>query len=78
MCHRSRWANRVLEEFFLQGDRERSQGLPVSPMMDRNTTLLAISQINFIEFVVAPLFHQVTDSAPSPCILPPLARCWLV
>ncbi|EIE22231.1 HD-domain/PDEase-like protein, partial [Coccomyxa subellipsoidea C-169] len=54
-----KWANRVLEEFFLQGDQERAQGLPVSPLMDRHTTSLAISQINFIEFVVAPLFHQV-------------------
>jgi cAMP-specific phosphodiesterase 4 len=55
-----RWADRVLEEFFLQGDRERAQGLPVSPLMDRYTTSLSISQINFCEFVVAPLFHQVS------------------
>lgn len=60
-----RWANRVLEEFFLQGDQERAQGLPVSPLMDRHTTSLAISQINFIEFVVAPLFHQVPHPSPT-------------
>ena len=49
----------MLDEFFQQGDLEAAQGLPVSPLMDRSTTSLAISQINFIEFVVAPLFLQV-------------------
>lgn len=49
----------MLEEFFQQGDMERAQGLPVSPLMDRTTTAFAPSQINFIEFVVAPLFLQV-------------------
>lgn len=63
-CLACRWANRVLEEFFMQGDQERAQGLPVSPLMDRSTTSLAISQINFIEFVVAPLFHQVCQQLP--------------
>ncbi len=65
-----RWANRVLEEFFLQGDQERAQGLPVSPLMDRHTTSLAISQINFIEFVVAPLFHQVIYFSLPPLLSP--------
>ena len=49
----------MLEEFFQQGDMERAQGLPLSPLMDRTTTAFAPSQINFIEFVVAPLFLQV-------------------
>eukprot|EP00887_Chlorella_sp_A99_P004144 scaffold23.g4144.t1 len=39
-----------------QGDRERAAGQPVSPMCDRATTSRAMSQINFIEFVVAPIF----------------------
>lgn len=53
-----RWSKRVLEEFFQQGDTERAHGLPLSPLMDRTTTALGPSQINFIEFVVAPLFLQ--------------------
>ena len=51
---------RVLEEFFAQGDRERAAGLAVSPMMDRTATSTALSQMNFIEFIVAPLYSQVT------------------
>lgn len=29
------WTDRLLDEFFLQGDRERELGLPVSPLCDR-------------------------------------------
>jgi 3'5'-cyclic nucleotide phosphodiesterase len=50
----------VLEEFFMQGDMEKNEGLPVSPMCDRATVSVPMSQINFIEFVVAPLMFQVT------------------
>lgn len=55
----SRWAGRVLAEFFKQGDTERASGVAISPMMDRTTTSPAMNQTNFIEFIVAPLFHQV-------------------
>ena len=65
------WATRVLEEFFKQGDREKALGLPVSPMMDRETTIVSISQINFVEFVVAPLysaFSKVFPETQSMCV----------
>ena len=29
------WSHRACEEFFLQGDRERELGLPVTPAFDR-------------------------------------------
>lgn len=41
----SRWTSLLLEEFFRQGDMERELGLPFSPLCDRNTTLVAESQI---------------------------------
>lgn len=50
----------MLEEFFQQGDKERAEGLPVSPMCDRHSTSVALSQINFTEYIVAPLLYQVT------------------
>ena len=50
-----RWAHLVIEEFACQGDRERSEGLEISPMCDRATINLCNSQLGFIEFVVAPL-----------------------
>lgn len=57
----------MLEEFFQQGDLERAQGLPVSPMMDRHATSLSLSQINFTEFIVAPLFHQARARVATCC-----------
>lgn len=59
-----KWTDRVLQEFFEQGDRERAAGQPVSPMCDRATTSRAMSQINFIEFVVAPIFVSVVRVFP--------------
>jgi hypothetical protein len=32
------WSQCVMDEFFAQGDRERALGIPISPMMDRETT----------------------------------------
>lgn len=58
-CTSCRWADRVLAEFFAQGDAEARRGLPVSPLCDRHTTSRPGSQANFIEFVVAPLYAQV-------------------
>ena len=67
-----KWASRVLEEFFNQGYRERSKGLPISPMMDRESTSTALSQINFMEFVIAPLYVQFAAIFPRTAFL--LAR----
>jgi hypothetical protein len=49
------WADLVVEEFCLQGDKEKSMGLEISPMCDRNGIVLCNMQMGFIEFVVAPL-----------------------
>jgi class 3 adenylate cyclase/GNAT superfamily N-acetyltransferase len=54
-----RWSDAVLQEFFAQGDLEKKQGLQVSPNMDRDTTEQPNLSINFIDFIVAPLFVSV-------------------
>ena len=51
------WALLVVEEFSLQGDREKREGIPVSPMMDRELINLANMQMGFVEFVVTPLIN---------------------
>ncbi|CAL4145507.1 unnamed protein product, partial [Meganyctiphanes norvegica] len=68
------WTGQLLEEFFRQGDKERDLGLPYSPLCDRNNTLVAESQIGFIDFIVEPSLQVCGDllekvavlSAPSP------------
>ena len=59
-----RWASCVLQEFFEQGDREAARGMPISPMMDRSNTQKPISQVNFIEFIVGPLYSHVLKIFP--------------
>uniref|UniRef100_A0A8C8M779 Phosphodiesterase n=1 Tax=Oncorhynchus tshawytscha TaxID=74940 RepID=A0A8C8M779_ONCTS len=59
----SRWTKALMEEFFRQGDREAELGLPFSPLCDRNSTLVAESQIGFIDFIVDPTFSLLTDMA---------------
>ena len=51
------WADRVVEEFFTQGDLERQLGLAVSPMMDRATVNMPNMQLGFFDFVVKPMFE---------------------
>jgi cAMP-specific phosphodiesterase 4 len=52
----NKWAVLVLEEFFAQGDQEKSLGIPVQMLNDRDKVNKPNSQIGFIEFIVAPLF----------------------
>ncbi len=39
------WVDRIMEEFFRQGDREREQGLDISPMCDRFNATIEKSQV---------------------------------
>ena len=66
-----KWTMLMLEEFFRQGDLERELGLPFSPLCDRNNTLVAESQIGFIEFIVEPSMAVCSDMLET--ILAPIA-----
>jgi len=50
------WAEKVIQEFFEQGDQEKAKGLPVSPLCDRSTSNLEDGQIGFIKYVVEPVY----------------------
>uniref|UniRef100_A0A8C4PX10 Phosphodiesterase n=1 Tax=Eptatretus burgeri TaxID=7764 RepID=A0A8C4PX10_EPTBU len=58
-----RWTCSLLEEFFQQGDKEAELGLPFSPLCDRKSTMVAQSQIGFIDFIVEPTMSLFTDVA---------------
>ncbi|XP_061653831.1 dual specificity calcium/calmodulin-dependent 3',5'-cyclic nucleotide phosphodiesterase 1A isoform X2 [Phyllopteryx taeniolatus] len=57
----NRWTTSLLEEFFRQGDKEAELGLSFSPLCDRKSTMVAQSQIGFIDFIVVPTFTVLTD-----------------
>lgn len=43
----------------LKSDREKSEGLPVAPFMDRDKVTKPTAQIGFIKFVLIPMFETV-------------------
>jgi hypothetical protein len=49
------WTDRLLEEFYQQGEEERKRGFPVSAYMDRTHPQVAKLQDSFIAHVVSPL-----------------------
>ncbi|XP_040912667.1 calcium/calmodulin-dependent 3',5'-cyclic nucleotide phosphodiesterase 1A [Toxotes jaculatrix] len=57
-----RWTHSLMEEFFRQGDKEVELGLPFSPLCDRKATMIAQSQIGFIDFIVEPTFSVLIDT----------------
>ena len=58
------WASNVMNEFYLQGDREKKLGLPVSFLCDRDTTTIPQGQIGFMEGVVLPFYSSVVNIFP--------------
>ncbi|GFR47060.1 hypothetical protein Agub_g8745 [Astrephomene gubernaculifera] len=69
-----RWLGVLEEEFFLQGDRERQLGLPISPLFDRAKQGVSKSQVGFYDFVALPLVHALSSAFPG---CQPLMRCFL-
>ena len=44
-----------------QSDREKEEGLPVAPFMDREKVTKPTAQIGFIKFVLIPMFETVAS-----------------
>jgi len=66
-----RWQDLICEEFYLQGDKEKKNGWEISPNMDRETTRQEELGLNFIDFIVAPLFFALANLLPDaaqPCL----------
>ncbi|XP_055712690.1 cAMP-specific 3',5'-cyclic phosphodiesterase, isoforms N/G isoform X7 [Phlebotomus papatasi] len=56
-----RWVALLMEEFFLQGDKERASGMDISPMCDRHNATVEKSQVGFIDYIVHPLWETWGD-----------------
>ncbi|XP_040564137.1 3',5'-cyclic-AMP phosphodiesterase 4C isoform X7 [Lepeophtheirus salmonis] len=55
------WCSRIMEEFFQQGDKEKEEGLDISPMCDRHNATIEKSQVGFIDYIVHPLWETWAD-----------------
>ena len=61
-----RWAKRLEQEFFTQGDQEKAKGLGKSPYMDRDQPDSGVTktQDGFFQFVATPLLGAWCSSFP--------------
>lgn len=60
-----RWTYHLMDEFWKQGDLERSSGLPISFLCDRTTADVPKSQIGFIKGIIIPIFDILCDFMPN-------------
>ena len=55
------WTQRVVAEFFAQGDLEAKLKLPVTPFMDRNSACVPKQQVGFYNFIARPMFEALDN-----------------
>ena len=60
-----KWVELLSEEFWLQGDKEKSMGLTVSFLCDRKDTNVPSSQVNFIRGFIIPTFEVLVNIFPT-------------
>jgi len=64
------WAERITDEFWALGDRERQLGIALSPLCDRHTDCdVPESQVGFFKFICVPFYSIVADLI-DPTMLP--------
>uniref|UniRef100_A0A3Q3E2V5 Phosphodiesterase n=1 Tax=Labrus bergylta TaxID=56723 RepID=A0A3Q3E2V5_9LABR len=56
-----KWTDRIMVEFFTQGDRERDKGMEISPMCDKHNASIEKNQVGFIDYIVHPLWETWAD-----------------
>ena len=59
-----KWSIMLYDEFFTQGDIEKSLNKSISFLCDRETTNIAKSQIGFIKFFITPSFEILYNMFP--------------
>lgn len=60
-----KWAVRVSMEFFVQGNRERAVGLPVTPICDVQRQSVVNLQKRFMDLVAGPFYSCLGEAYPA-------------
>ncbi|KAM4551423.1 3',5'-cyclic-AMP phosphodiesterase 4B-like isoform 1-T3 [Odontesthes bonariensis] len=55
------WTDRIMDEFFYQGEKEKERGIEISPMCDKQTASVERTQVGFIDYIVHPLWETWAD-----------------
>ena len=59
-----KWVELLSEEFWLQGDKEKSLGINISYLCDRNKVNVPKDQVGFLNGVILPTFDILTQLFP--------------
>jgi hypothetical protein len=59
------WTYLLYEEFYQQGDVERSLNIPISMFCDRNNSNIPKAQIGFIKGIILPTFDVLVNFFPN-------------
>ena len=59
------WVKLLCEEFWIQGDKEKSLGIPVSFLCDRDKIDVPASQVNFLRGFIISSFDSLVDIFPN-------------
>ena len=60
-----KWVKLLCEEFWMQGDKEREKGLPISFLCDRNNVDTPTSQIGFLKGFIVTSFTCLVEMFPT-------------
>ena len=58
------WVKILCEEFWIQGDKEKSLGIPVSFLCDRDKIDVPVSQVNFLKGFIISSFDSLAEMFP--------------
>jgi len=61
------WVEKLSNEFWIQGDKEKDLNLNISFLCDRNNTNVPSSQVGFIKGFILPTFEILVDVFPGLC-----------
>ena len=56
------WVDRIMDEFFRQGDREREIGMEVSPMCDRYNATIEKSQVTILSTLSDLIYYGMLQN----------------
>lgn len=62
-----KWTDRIMVEFFTQGDRERDKGMEISPMCDKHNPSIEKSQVtardgrDHVTYHITLCYHPFTS-----------------
>ena len=59
-----KWTDKVMTEFWNQGDLEKKLGLSVQAMYDKEKADVISTQLGFLDFIVVPLWEMWVEICP--------------